>query len=243
MLVIPAIDIRGGKCVRLFKGDYAQEKTYDEDPAARARLWEQGGAGLVHVVDLDGARDGIRKNMDAIRAIRKATGCRLEVGGGIRSIEDAEALLKSGIDRVVIGTIALQNPMLVESLAELYPGRIILGADARGGKLAVNGWKETADADVYEFAASFSDLPLAAIIFTDVDTDGTLKGPNIPAQTRMAAAISCPLIASGGISVLDDIVALSRTGIENLEGVIVGTALYENRFTLPEAIEVLRHAR
>jgi len=242
MRVIPAIDLLGGRCVRLFKGDYAMEKVYDDDPASRARFWEEGGADLIHVVDLDGARDGFRKNMNSIVAIRRAVSCRIEVGGGVRSLEDARARLDEGIDMVVIGTGAQRNKLLVESLANLYPGRIILGADAKKDRLAVEGWQSVSADNVYSFAASFNTLPLAGVIYTDVDTDGTLSGPNIPAQRTMGESISCPLIASGGISSLNDLRALATAGIPHLAGVIVGTALYEGRFSLPEAIQAVRDA-
>ena len=243
MRIIPAIDLRGGRCVRLFKGDYAMEKVYDDDPASRAKAWEEGGAELIHVVDLDGARDGIRRNMESIQAIRMAVSCMIEVGGGVRSLEDARALFEHGIDRVVIGTGAQRNKLLVESLANLYPGRVILGADAKNDKLAVEGWHSVSADNVYSFAASFNNLPLAGVIYTDVDTDGTLKGPNIPAQRKMGDVISCPLIASGGISNLEDLHRLAEAGIRKLDGVIVGTALYEGRFTLTEAIQAVQDAR
>lgn len=242
MLIIPAIDLIEGRCVRLFKGDYSMEKIYDDDPAARALIWEDGGASIIHIVDLDGARDGQRKNMTSIESIRKAVSCKIEVGGGVRSLEDARALFDAGIDRVVIGTSAQRNRLFVESLANLYPGRVLLGADAKNEKLAVEGWQNVSRDNVYSFAASFNSLPLAGVIYTDVDTDGTLKGPNIPAQMSMGQAISCPLIASGGISSLADLGALARAGIPNLAGVIVGTALYEERFTLAEAIKEVSNA-
>jgi phosphoribosylformimino-5-aminoimidazole carboxamide ribotide isomerase len=240
MVIIPAIDLRGGKCVRLYKGDYNQEKLYDDDPAARARLWADAGAELIHIVDLDGARSGERSNMRAISAIREAVTQELELGGGIRTLEDARIVFDLGIDRVIIGTAALHTPALVEELAALYPGRVILGADARNGSVAVDGWRKDSQRDVYEFAQSFSHLPLAGVIFTDVDTDGTLAGPNIEAQRRMASSVTLPLIASGGISSIEDLLSLARAGIPRLEGVIVGRALYEGCFTLEEAIRRVR---
>jgi len=240
MVIIPAIDLLGGKCVRLYKGDYAREKRYDDDPAARARLWADAGADLIHLVDLEGARSGERCNMPAVAAIREAVTVELELGGGIRTAEDARALFDMGIDRVIIGTAALHNPALVGELAVRYPGKILLGADARGGRLAVDGWQVESTRDVYDFAEGFSHLPLAGVVFTDVDTDGTLSGPNIEAQRRMASRVRAPLIASGGIASLDDLIRLSMAGIDGLAGVIVGRALYEGCFTLQEGIEALR---
>ena len=240
MQIIPAIDLCGGKCVRLYKGDYAQEKQYDDDPAARARLWAESGAELIHIVDLDGAKSGERVNTRAISAIRGAVTQELELGGGIRTLEDARVVFDLGINRVIIGTAALHTPTLVEELAALYPGRVLLGADARNGSVAVDGWRSDSRRDVYEFARSFTHLPLAGVIFTDVDTDGTLAGPNIEAQRRMAETMTLPLIASGGISSIDDLLELERAGIPRLFGVIVGRALYEECFTLEEAIRRVR---
>ncbi|MDR2733361.1 MAG: 1-(5-phosphoribosyl)-5-[(5-phosphoribosylamino)methylideneamino]imidazole-4-carboxamide isomerase [Spirochaetota bacterium] len=240
MLIIPAIDLRDGKCVRLYKGDYAQEKIYDDNPASRARLWEEAGAARIHIVDLDAARSGTSANIEAIRAIRDATGARLELGGGIRSREDAERIFDLGIDYVIIGTAALQNPGLVENLALQFPERILLGADARNGMIATHGWQTDSVQDVYAFARGFTDLPLAGVIFTDVDTDGTLDGPNIEAQRRMASCISLPLIASGGVSSMQDIQDLANAGIPRLQGVIVGRAVYEGRLDLAEAVQAFR---
>jgi len=236
MLIIPAIDIRDGKCVRLYKGDYAQEKAYDDNPAARARLWEEAGAARIHIVDLDAARSGKSANTRAIRAIRDAVGARLELGGGIRSREDAERVFDLGIDYVIIGTAAQQDPQLVEKLALRFPERVLLGADARNGMIATHGWQTDSALDVYDFARSFSGLPLGGVIFTDVDTDGTLNGPNIEAQRRMASCISCPLIASGGISSMQDLRDLASADIPRLLGVIVGRAVYEGRLDLAEAV-------
>lgn len=236
MIVIPAIDLIAGRCVRLYKGDYQREKVYDTDPVARARFWHENGANLIHLVDLDGAREGFGANGEVIRSIRKGVDCLLEVGGGIRSAEDAQYYLEMGIDRVILGTMAARDPVPVEYLAGKYPGRIIVGADAIKGRVAIQGWQKTAARDVFSFAASFNHLNLAGILFTDVDTDGTLQGPNIAAQRRMGESIDNPLIASGGISRLDDISRLAGAGIPNLYGVVVGTALYEEVFTLPEAL-------
>jgi len=240
MIIIPAIDLIGGKCVRLHKGDYSKEKVYDESPASRARLWEEGGAQLIHIVDLEGAREGEQPNMQAIRSIRKVVSCRIEAGGGIRSAEDAQRLLELGVNRVIMGTLAVREPGTVEQLARRYPDRIILGADARDGKISCAGWIKTDERDAFSFAAGFNNLPLAGVLFTDIETDGALCGPNILAQKKMGEAITNPLIASGGISSLEDIRALARAGIQNLFGVIIGTALYEEAFTLQQAIEVAR---
>jgi len=236
MLIIPAIDIRGGKCVRLYKGDYAQEKAYDDDPASRARLWQECGASRIHIVDLDAARSGKSANTEAIRAIRAAVSAQLELGGGIRSQEDAARVFDLGIDYAIIGTAAQQDPQLVEKLALQFPGRVLLGADARNGTIATHGWLADSALDAYDFARGFSGLPLGGVIFTDVDTDGTLGGPNIEAQRRMASCVSLPLIASGGISSMQDLRNLAGAGIPRLLGVIVGRAVYEGRLDLAEAV-------
>lgn len=242
MKIIPAIDLRDGKCVRLYQGDYNQQTVYDDNPVERAKAWEDNGAGLIHLVDLDGAREGFRINLDSIRAIRQAVRCELEVGGGIRSFDDAENLLQMGIERVILGTVAAKQPVLVDTLSKKYPGRIILGADALNGKVAVSGWQHAENLDVFEFAASFNHLQLAGVLFTDVATDGSLKGPNIPAQQKMGSMINQPLIASGGIGSLQDLQALRMAEIPNLYGVIVGTALYEKKFTLSEAVKAVTDA-
>ena len=236
MIIIPAIDLIGGRCVRLYKGDYDKETVYDAVPANRAAFWEESGAALIHIVDLEGAKDGEQPNLAAIRSIRERVSCPIEVGGGIRSAEDAERLLNLGVDRVILGTLAMRDPVPVDYLSRKYPGKIILGADARDGMISSDGWKKSGGIDVFDFAAGFNDLPLGGVLFTDIDTDGTLCGPNITAQRRMGEVITNPLIASGGISSLADIKALADAGIPNLYGVIIGTALYEKRFTLQEAI-------
>lgn len=242
MKIIPAIDIRDNKCVRLYQGDYNKEKIYDEDPVARAKKWQNQGAHLIHIVDLDGAREGYRKNLDTILQIRNSVNCTLEVGGGIRSLDDAINLLESGIERIILGTIAVKQPFLVDTLAKKFPGRIILGADAKDGQVAVDGWLKAENLDVFEFAASFNHLDLAGVLFTDVATDGSLEGPNIPAQQKMGSLINQPLIASGGIGSLNDLDSLKKAEINNLAGIIVGTALYEKKFTLQEAIEAVSDA-
>lgn len=236
MIIIPAIDLISGRCVRLTQGDYNSEKVYDSVPADRAAVWEEGGAELIHIVDLEGAKDGEQPNLAAIESIRKRVSCVIEVGGGIRSAEDAERLLGMGIDRVILGTLAMRDPVPVEYLARKYPDKIILGADARDGMISSDGWKKSAGQDVYEFAAGFNSLRLGGVLYTCIETDGMLTGPNIEAQRRMGEAVTNPLIASGGIASLDDIRLLRDAGIPNLFGVIIGTALYEKKFTLPEAI-------
>jgi len=236
VIIIPAIDLIDGKCVRLYKGDYSKKKIYDDSPANRAKIWEDGGAQIIHLVDLEGAKDGLQGNFEAIKSIREIVKCKLEIGGGIRSFEDAEKYLQIGIDRVIIGTAALKNPSLVDALSNMYPNQIIVGADAKNDKVSIDGWQNEGELDIYEFAASFNHLNLAGIVFTDIATDGTLQGPNIPAQIKMGKIIKNPLIASGGISSLEDIKKLAEASIKNIEGVIVGTALYEEKFTLSEAI-------
>ena len=242
MKIIPAIDLIDGKCVRLYKGDYKRVKIYDDNPVRRAGFWEDSGAQIIHLVDLDGAKDGTEVNFNIIKEIRKTVTCSLEIGGGIRSREDAVSYLDIGIDRIILGTSAVTNPELVHSLARDYPGRIIVGADAKNGKISVHGWQEEADIDSYDFAASFNNDELAGILFTDIDTDGTLSGPNIRAQREMGKSIDNPLIASGGISSLEDLKTLAGADIKNLWGVVVGIALYEKKFTLQDAITEVNNA-
>jgi phosphoribosylformimino-5-aminoimidazole carboxamide ribotide isomerase len=229
----PAIDLRGGRCVRLQQGDYARETVFDDDPTAVARRFAAEGARHLHLVDLDGARDGKLVNLDVVRAIVAAVDIECELGGGVRDEGAVEALLDAGLSRVVVGTKAQREPAWFRRMCAKFPNQLALGIDARGGLVATHGWLETSDAKAVDLAKQFENEPLAALIYTDIATDGMLQGPNLAAMREMAAAVRLPVIASGGVSCAADVRALVDTGVA---GCIVGRALYENRLTLTEAL-------
>ena len=233
MEVWPAIDLRGGYCVRLKKGDYAQETVFGEDPAAMARHWVDSGAEHLHLVDLDGAREGRPANLESVRAIVEAVEIPCELGGGIRSEETIGQLLKLGLTRLVIGTKAIREPDWFRRMCRQFPGRLALGIDAREGRVATDGWLETSDVAAVELAGRFADEPIAAIIYTDIDTDGMLLGPNVEAMAQMQAAVDLPVIASGGVTTKEDVARLAAAG---MAGCIIGRALYEGTLTLPDAL-------
>jgi phosphoribosylformimino-5-aminoimidazole carboxamide ribotide isomerase len=238
MELFPAIDLREGKVVRLHQGDYAKQKTYADDPVAQARAFADAGAKWLHVVDLDGARGGTMTQLEVIGRIGRETGLRIEVGGGVRTRAAIDCLLSSGVERVILGTAALENWPWFEGLAAMpaYRGRLVLGLDARAGKLAIRGWEKLATATPLEVAARVSSWPLAAIVYTDIATDGTMEGPNLPATSAVAAATKVPVIASGGVGTLDHLRALRQLP---LAGIIVGRAIYESRFTVEEALAAI----
>lgn len=238
MIVIPAIDLKDGKCVRLLQGRKEDVTVYSDDPAAMAKQWEDLGAELLHVVDLDGAFTGEQKNFDKIKAIREAINIPIELGGGIRDVERIKMLIDLGVDRTIIGTSAAKNPEVVKEACEKFPGRVIVGIDAKDGKVAVKGWVEVTKLDAIEFAREMESIGTAGIIYTDISRDGMLSGPNIEAMAKMVEAVKIPVIASGGVSKLDDIKSLMQ--IENLWGVITGKALYAGSMDLKEAILVTR---
>lgn len=233
MEIWPAIDLRGGKCVRLKQGDYGRETVFGEDPAAMAQHWCQQGARRIHLVDLDGARDGRPGNLESVRAILAAAKVPCELGGGIRNEETIEELLDLGLTRLVVGTLALKEPDWFRQMCMRFPGRLVLGIDARGGRVATDGWLQTSDVPAVDMARQFAESPLAAIVYTDIATDGMLTGPNVAAMAEMQAAVSVPVVASGGVSRRDDVVRLAEAG---LAGCIIGRALYEGTLTLPEAL-------
>ncbi len=233
----PAIDLRGGKCVRLQQGDYARETVFGEDPAAMARHWVSLGADRLHLVDLDGAKLGQPGNMESIRAIRSAVPVTCQLGGGIRDEDTIRALLDLGIDRLVIGTRSVQEPEWFRQMCRRFPGRLVLGLDARDGRLATHGWLQTSAVSAIEAADLFAGEPLAAIVYTDIATDGMLTGPNFQAMAEMQRSVLLPVIASGGVSSLDDV---RRLAAVPMAGCIIGRALYEGRVSLPEAIEAGR---
>lgn len=228
--ILPAIDLRGGQCVRLRQGDYNQETVYSNNPAERALCWESMGGDLLHLVDLDGAKAGQPVNTDSVRAICAAVSIPAEIGGGVRAVKDAEMWFSCGVARVIVGTAAIRNPELVDELIARYgAGKIVLGLDARDGKVAVSGWLETVSESAVRMAEKFVKKGIVRIIFTDIATDGMMAGPNLSAMKLLCDAVpSAAVIASGGVSCAADITALRRLGCPNLEGAIVGRAIYEN---------------
>jgi phosphoribosylformimino-5-aminoimidazole carboxamide ribotide isomerase len=237
----PAIDLRGGRAVRLLRGDYAAETVYSDDPVAVARSFEVAGARWIHVVDLDAARSGEAGNLDLVAAVAKGVGCQVETGGGVRSVEAAERLIDAGVARVVVGTAAVERPELVTELAARFPGRVAVGLDARGRRVAVKGWTETTGADLVELAARFEGHGVSALIVTEIGRDGTMEGPDLGQLGAVLEATSVDVIASGGVGTLDDISALAglSSGGRSLAGIIVGRAIYEGRFSVEEALACL----
>lgn len=243
MDVIPAIDILGGQCVRLYQGDYAQAQTFGEDPVAMAQHWERQGAGRLHVVDLDGAKQGHPVNLDVIQAIAQTLSIPVQVGGGLRSVEHVAQLLDRGVQRCILGTVAVEQPDLVKQLCDRFPGRIVLGIDARDGWVATRGWLETSQIRALDLAQTLSPLGLAAIIYTDIHRDGTLQGPNLDALRELAEPLSIPVIASGGVSSLTDLLTLLRLEPLGVSGAIVGRAIYTGHLVLKEAIAAVGPGR
>lgn len=234
MLIFPAIDLLGGRCVRLTEGAYDTVKAYSEDPVEVARRFEAEGATWLHVVDLDAARSGEASNWSVVERICTETGLRVELGGGVRSLDLARAALRLGVERVVAGTVLAHDPELAKSLFEELKQFVVAGIDTRDGRVAAQGWTETSDLEGLAFARELERAGCRRVIFTDIARDGKLTGPNVEANRQMAKGLAIPVVASGGVSTLDDLDALAPTGVE---GVIVGKALYEGRFTLPEALE------
>jgi len=239
VLILPAIDLRGGQCVRLRQGDYARETVFGADPAAMARRWLEQGATFLHLVDLDGARLGHPVNGGSVRAIVQASGVPCQLGGGLREVAHVEEALGWGVERVVLGTRALKDPAWCESVCRRFPGRIVLGIDARNGRVAVEGWLQTSERTALDLARTCAAWPLAAIVYTDISRDGMLEGPNVEATAELAAAVPVPVIASGGVTTLDDVTRLAGRG---LAGCIIGRALYEGKIDLVAAIRRAREA-
>lgn len=239
MELFPAIDLRGGKVVRLYQGDYSRQTTYGDDPVEQARRFEAEGAKWLHVVDLDGAREGKLTQLPVVERICQGTKLKVELGGGVRSEETIRRLLEAGLTRVILGTSALRNWPWFEKLAARpeYAGKLVLGLDAREDQVAVSGWEEQTGATVLEIARRVSDWPLAAIVYTDIAVDGTLSGPNVAATRQLAEATKVPVVASGGVGTLDHLRQLKALP---LQGVIVGKALYEGAFTVRQAVSVLK---
>ncbi|MBL0931591.1 MAG: 1-(5-phosphoribosyl)-5-[(5-phosphoribosylamino)methylideneamino]imidazole-4-carboxamide isomerase [Alphaproteobacteria bacterium] len=242
MILFPAIDLKGGKCVRLYKGDMAQATVFNDSPGDQAAQFVKAGARWIHVVDLDGAFAGKSVNADAVRAILKNANVPVQLGGGIRDDAAIASWLDAGVTRVILGTIALKDPDFVKRACKTFPGKIVVGIDARGGHVAVQGWAETSDMKAVDLARKFEDSGVAAIVYTDIDRDGALQGPNVDATVAMAKAVSIPVIASGGVSSLDDLAVLKRHAKDGIAGVISGRALYDGRIDLRAAIALLEAA-
>jgi phosphoribosylformimino-5-aminoimidazole carboxamide ribotide isomerase len=239
MIMIPAIDLKGGKCVRLLQGRAEDETVYSDDPVATARRWVDEGGELIHIVDLDGAFSGEQQNLSAVKAIREAIPhVKLELGGGIREMARIDLLIGLGIDRVILGTVAAENPGLVIEACCKYPGQVIVGIDARDGKVAVKGWVEVTDHDAMTFAKTVEGHGAAGIVYTDISRDGMLSGPNVEATKRMADAVGVPVIASGGVRTLEDIRALLAVG--GIWGAITGKAIYSGSMDLAEAVALTK---
>ena len=243
MILFPAIDLKDGQCVRLKLGDMAQATVFNDDPAAQARSFEQQGFTWLHLVDLNGAFEGKPVNAEAVEAILSAVKLPVQLGGGIRSLGQIEAWLGKGIRRVILGTAALRDPALVREACRLFPGRIAVGIDAKGGRVAVEGWAETSDLTAVDLAGRFADAGVSAIIFTDIDRDGVLKGLNIESTLELARSISIPVIASGGLASMDDIHRLLQPDCRILEGAISGRALYDGRIDVAEALRLFGTVR
>ncbi len=236
MKIIPAIDLRGGCCVRLFQGDYSKETIYGENPVEQALKWQDAGAEIIHLVDLDGAKAGHIVNKEAIKNICNAVSIPCELGGGIRGIDDAKEAFDLGVSRVILGTVACENPSLAETFINQFSSeKVVVGIDAKDGKVAVRGWVETSTVDAFMLAQNLYLLGISRIIYTDIATDGALSGPNLTAVKNLCSLVpDCQIIASGGVSSAADIAHLKQLEMANLEGVIVGKALYDGRTNFQE---------
>ncbi len=243
MIVIPAIDLKEGRCVRLEQGLMDKDTVYSDDPAGQALSWQEQGGELLHIVDLDGAFAGVPRNREAIRAIVEAVSMPTELGGGIRDLATIEAYLELGVSRVILGTVAKENPALVAEACRLFPGRIVVGIDAKDGLVAVRGWADVTEKRATELAKEMEGCGVEAIIYTDIARDGMMQGPNIEATRQLAEAISVPVIASGGVSSLDDIARLMTVEEAGVTGVITGKAIYTGSLNLREAVALTRRGR
>jgi len=240
MIILPAIDLKEGRCVRLEQGLMDKDTVYNDDPAAQARIWQEMGGELLHIVDLDGAFAGVPKNKKAIKAIVEAIDIPSELGGGIRDMATIEAYLELGIDRVILGTVAKENPALVKEACKKFPSRIVVGIDAMNGLVAVRGWADVTKKLATEMAKEMEGFGVEAIIYTDIARDGMMQGPNIEATRALAEAINIPVIASGGLSSLDDIRRLMAIEASGVTGVITGKAIYSGAINLREAVALTK---
>jgi phosphoribosylformimino-5-aminoimidazole carboxamide ribotide isomerase len=241
MILYPAIDLKDGRCVRLLRGDMATATVFGEDPTAQARAFADAGCRWLHLVDLDGAFAGRSVNAPAVEAILDAVDVPAQLGGGVRDRATLERWLEAGVARVILGTAAVHDPDFVRAAAAAHPGRVAVGIDARAGRVAVGGWAEETDLAAVDLARRFEDAGVAAIVYTDIDRDGAMQGPNVAATAALAAAVGIPVIASGGVASLDDLRALKASGA-GLDGVISGRALYEGRLDLAAALRLLAEA-
>lgn len=239
MNLYPAIDLKDGKCVRLFRGDMDAATVYNDEPAAQARRFEAAGFQYLHVVDLNGAISGASVNRDAVERILRAVEMPVQLGGGIRDRKAVETWLEAGIRRVILGTAAVKNPVLVKEVAPAYPGCIAVGIDAKGGMVAVEGWVQASAIKAIDLARLFEDAGVAAIIYTDIARDGTLEGPNIEETVALAEAVKIPVILSGGIGSLEDLRRVKARAASGIEGIIIGRALYENAIQPYEALSLM----
>ena len=229
----PAIDLRGGRCVRLLQGDYSRETVFADDPVDQVRRFVDQGARRLHVVDLDGAKAGTAVQADLVMRMVRAAGVPIQLGGGIRALTTARAYADAGVTRLVVGSVAIEEPELLEAMAAALPGRIVLGLDARDGRVAVRGWVDTSPLLAVDVARRSAQLPLAGIVYTDIATDGMLSGPNLEALGEMVRSVGLPIVASGGIAVADDLRRVAGIGVQ---GYIVGRALYDGGLSLPDAL-------
>ncbi|MFM8294347.1 MAG: 1-(5-phosphoribosyl)-5-[(5-phosphoribosylamino)methylideneamino]imidazole-4-carboxamide isomerase [Microcystaceae cyanobacterium] len=243
MEILPAIDLLDGRCVRLYQGDYQQSQVYNDNPVIVARQWEEQGASRLHLVDLDGAKQGHPVNLETIAHIIQAVSIPVQVGGGLRDRQSVAQLLELGVGRVILGTVAVEDPNLVQGLCEEFPGQIVVGIDARDGKVATKGWLETSTVEATVLAQEMEQCGAAAIIYTDIHRDGTLAGPNLEALRELASPLTIPVIASGGVSALRDLLSLLALESLGVTGVIVGKALYTGDVNLEEAIRAVGPGR
>lgn len=238
MILYPAIDLKDGQCVRLLKGEMEAATVFNDDPGAQAAAFQSAGAEWLHIVDLNGAFAGEPVNGAAVESILAALSIPAQLGGGIRDMATIEAWLAKGLARVILGTVAVENPELVREAAKAFPGQVAVGLDARGGKVATRGWAEETEMTVTDLARAFEDAGIAAIIYTDIDRDGAMGGPNTPATEALARAVDVPVIASGGVSSMDDLIRLRDTGV--IAGAISGRALYDGAIDLGAALSALK---
>lgn len=239
MILFPAIDLKDGQCVRLLRGDMNKATVFNNSPGDQARAFRDAGCSWLHVVDLDGAFAGKSVNREAVVSILAATDASVQLGGGIRDMAAIEGWLDAGLARVILGTVAMRDPDLVKQACKAFPGQVAVGIDARGGKVAVEGWAETAELDALDLALKFEDCGVAAIIFTDIDRDGAMQGPNVEATAKLAVSLTTPVIASGGVSSLDDLRVLKSHEASGIAGAISGRALYDGSIDAGEAARLL----
>ncbi|PIR32373.1 MAG: 1-(5-phosphoribosyl)-5-[(5-phosphoribosylamino)methylideneamino]imidazole-4-carboxamide isomerase [Alphaproteobacteria bacterium CG11_big_fil_rev_8_21_14_0_20_44_7] len=232
MIIYPAIDLKDGNCVRLIQGRMDEETVFSTSPVEQAKKWQDSGFKWIHVVDLNGAIEGKPKNIYSVSKIIRAVNVPVQLGGGVRDIKTAEAWIEAGVSRVILGTLALEKPSVVKELCKLYPNKIAIGIDAKGGKVATHGWLKTSETKAVDLAKSFEDSGVAAIIYTDIARDGVMEGVNLEETITLADSVNIPVIASGGVACLDDVKELKESG--KLEGVVIGRALYDNIFTAEE---------